>query len=220
MGGSRVASSLSDLLRFFVPSAGPFHALVRPSREEFLKINIRVRGGERRGYKAKKKRKYSIFRSPRLFSFFSLLPRCVYHSFSFRFSFFSLSSRKANRAHSVSLFLSFSHNPTSRTVGRRRRERREEETDRFQGRGLGSEEIARGGLCRSAGEFIFSEMRYALGIVSLLPSFVASRINSFRRARSFALSHARGESFASPAFPSHPLARRLTRCTCGHADGN
>lgn len=91
MGGSRVASSLSDLLRFFVPSAGPFHALVRPSREEFLKINIRVRGGERRGYKAKKKKKiFDISFAPALLLFLPSSPMRLPQLFFSFFLFFAI----------------------------------------------------------------------------------------------------------------------------------
>jgi len=46
VGGSRVASSLPELSfsspRHAALMAGALRALVRPSREEFLKINIRV----------------------------------------------------------------------------------------------------------------------------------------------------------------------------------
>lgn len=97
--------------------AGALRALVRPSREEFLKINIRVRGGDgRRGREAKKKEKkregkniFDIPFAPALFSFlaspfFSL--GYVYPGFPFvSSSFFHYHPKRIARNLSISLSL-------------------------------------------------------------------------------------------------------------------
>lgn len=222
-------------------SAGALCALVRPSREEFLKINIRVRGGEREGAAKQKKIRYPFVRaSPFPFPPFSL--RYVYHLY---FSFFFLSSLFSRRSESRAFGLSLSLFSLSLSLiipdvaNRRRRVRRGEgkgETDRFQGRELASEEvrreIVRGGMERSAGEFIFSEARRArIWCRVSVPSLVVRRINSFRRswfARSLARLLASGVELSSlslplylpPPFPPPFFFSLRSRCTCGHAGSN
>lgn len=202
MGGSRAVSSSPIPPHLSAPSAGALCALVRPSREEFLKINIRVRGGEREGAAKQKKIRYPFVRaSPFPFPPFSL--RYVYHLYFSFFFFSSLFSRRSeSRAFGLSLSLIIPD-----VANRRRRVRGGEgkgETDRFQGRGLASEEvrreIVRGGHrkggWREARESLFSQKRAArIWCRVSVPSLVVRRINSFRRscgslARSLAYSQA------------------------------
>lgn len=158
--------------------------------------------------------------------------------FTFRFSFFPLYSlAEVNHAHSASLSLSLSLIIPD-VANRRRRVRGGEgkgETDRFQGRGLASEEvrreIVRGGHrkggWREARESLFSQKRAAraFGIVSI-PSLVVRRINSFRRswfARSLARKRISSPSlplYLPPPYPPPFFFSLRSRCTCGHAGSN
>lgn len=177
-------------------AGGAVRALVRPSREEFLKINIRVRGGERaeKGLGGKKKIRYP--RSPWLLSFPSFFPRRVYQLFlrfslSLFFFFFFLRYPPAKRiarrrasAPSFSLFLDVTRQRRERAV-ERTREAREEQSDRFQGRGLASEEVGGapsppppGGSAEEARESLFSQKRTARTWYSLC------RPNKFIQTRS------------------------------------
>lgn len=104
MGGSRIVSSLSGSSRASASSADVLRARsVRPSREEFLKINIRVRRDERRGYEAKEKKKN--IRYPIRPGFF--FPPDASTSFSF-FFFPVILSRSESCAVGISLSLSLS----------------------------------------------------------------------------------------------------------------
>lgn len=153
------------------------------SREEFLKINIRVRGdeGERenteKGLGGEEKKKNIRYRSVRPGFSPLFFPRCDYQLFfCFFFLFFYFSSREANLAHSrrrahrplslsSSFFLDVTRHRHEQTVDRAGGKGRGD-TDRFQGRRLASEEVggdrarrARRNRRGSAGEFIFSEAR-------------------------------------------------------------
>lgn len=174
VGGSRAVSSLSGSPRASVSSADALRALRSPvsrgiSKNQYTRARRREKGLRSKG----KKKKYSIFHSPWLFSLFPPMHLSVF--LSFFFSRYSPAKRIA-RSRPVSLF--FSRNPTSRTIGRENERNIEryyikKETDRFQGRGLG------GSLGKEspveARESLFSQKRAAFGIsLSASSSPVAS----------------------------------------------
>lgn len=177
MGGSRAVSSLTD-------SSSPLRSVGRCALRACSPVSrgisknqyTRARRRERRGCEAKKK--FDIRSSGLLLFLSPLFPSDMSIIFTFRFSFFPLYSlAEVNHAHSASLSLSLI---IPDVANRRRRVRGGEgkgETDRFQGRGLASEEvrreIVRGGHrkggWREARESLFSQKRAAraFGVESL-----------------------------------------------------